>query len=312
MVKNIIDAHVHLLPAHFLGQTDPRFGIKMDTYGRKVLPNGIGAPFAPNYLQDSTFSEDTLIHVMDCSGVEKAVIMQALCFKMNEDIALAVKKYPKRLRGAAAIEPKDESCWDEIQEWENKGLSVLKFEMSKPFGYSHPNAYPHLKFDSDVMDGVFRTAGTLGMTVTIDTSPVGEPGYQVEALESEIKRNPSTKFVLCHLGFPWPNIESDSVRYARWSQMVSLARYGNVWFDIAALPSLFREERYPYREGVSCVSKFIQQYGNSKAIWGTDIPGTYVDATYQQMVEMYTRSGLFSDDDLDAIFVKNAQDVYFS
>ena len=60
------------------------------------------------------------------------------------------------------------------------------------------------------------------------------------------------------------------------------------------------------------MSKFIQQYGNTKAIWGTDIPGTYVDATYQQMVEMYTRSGLFSDDDLDAIFVKNAQDVYFS
>lgn len=309
--KDMIDAHVHIMPGRLEGTEDKRFGVKMGKYGCKILPNGFGAPFLPNFMEKSEFSTEALIHVLDSYGIQRAVIMQSLCFKINEDVAEAVQSYPDRLRGAMAIEPKDEGVLDEIRYWYDEGLSVIKFEMSWPFGYTHPNAYPDLDFDSDLMNKVYALAGDLGLTMTIDTSPIGSKGYQPEALARAAEKNPGTKFVICHLGFPGIGLRDDPERYARWRQMISLAKYDNVWFDIAALPSVFRDEEYPYTEAAGFLREFIERYG-PKAIWGSDIPGTYVDATYREMVRMYTRSGVLSDEERKQIFTSNAETVYFA
>ena len=309
--KDLIDAHVHIMPGRLEGTEDKRFGIRMGKYGLKIFPNGMGAPFLPNFMEKSEFSKEALIHVLDSYGVRKAVIMQSLCFKINEDIAEAVKSYPDRLRGAMAIEPKDDGVLDEIRYWHDQGLSVIKFEMSWPFGYTHPNAYPDLDFDSDLMNKVYALAGKLGLTVTIDTSPIGSKGYQPEALARAAEKNPGTRFVICHLGFPAIGLRDDPTKYERWRKMISLAAFDNVWFDIAAMPSVFRDEEYPYAEAAGFLREFIELYG-PKAIWGSDIPGTYVDATYREMVRMYTREGILSERERKQIFVTNAEKVYFA
>ena len=310
-MRPIIDAHVHLMPARLEGTVDERYGIKMDAYGCKVLPGGFPAAFLPNYMEKSSFSKEALIHVMDCSDVERAVIMQSLCFKINEDVAEAVQIYPERLRGAMAIEPKDESVLDEIRYWYRQGLTVIKFEMSEPFGYTNPNAYPDLDFDSPLMNKVYDLAGELGVTVTIDTSPVGTKGFQEENLHRAVRKHPNTKFVICHLAFPWVHMENDGEKQARWIRMTDLAQYSNVWFDIAALCAIFREEEYPYTAATDILRSFMDRYSAEKVIWGSDIPGTYVDATYQQMVHMFTKCGKFTDEELEAMFRENALKVYF-
>ena len=307
---DMIDAHVHLMPGYLQGTTDERFGVTMGSYGCKILPNGFPAAFLPNYMERSEFSIEALLHVMNEYGVRRAVIMQSLCFKINEDVAQAVAAYPDRLRGAMVIEPKDESVLEEIRYWHGRGLSVIKFEMSMPFGFTHPNAYPELDFASPLMHKVYDLAGELGITLTIDTSPIGTKGYQVEALSEAARMHPGTKFVICHLGFPQIGLRNDAAAYARWQQMTALAANENVWFDIAAMPSVFRDEMYPYGEAAGFLREFIDNYG-AKAIWGSDIPGTYVDATYREMVCMYTHSSLFSSQELKQIFCLNAEKVYF-
>lgn len=302
------DAHVHIIPPEMLHATDPRFHITREPFGRVKTSSGYMLQLLPAYFEASSFSADALIATMDVHGVEKAAVMQALCFTMNEAVAEAVKKYPDRLAGAMVVEPVP--GWEEtMRHWYARGLRILKFEMSAGMGFCSPKAYPDFRFDDPVVSDMLALAQTLGITVTVDPSRIGGQGYQPEALYEAAVRMPELHLVICHLGYPATPIE-DGPEKARWEQMLELARLCNVWFDVSAMPALFKADAYPYTDAVAAVANFIRTYGAKKAIWGTDIPGTLLNATYAQMVQMFEDSTQFSEEEKECLFRRNAQDAY--
>jgi predicted TIM-barrel fold metal-dependent hydrolase len=184
----------------------------------------------------------------------------------------------------------------------------VKFELSEGAGFC--GWYPDLRLDSPLFMRIWARAESLGLAVAIDPSHIGSKGYQVEELEKVVPAFPRLNFVICHLGFPYPGIEKNADDLARWERMLRLAGYGNVWFDISALSVFFRDEGYPFASAAAIVSKFTAHYGADKAVWGSDIPGALVFATYRQLLDMLTKSGRFAGSDLDRLLGVNARDAY--
>jgi hypothetical protein len=306
-----IDAHVHIVPAHLLGKTDRRFNVTIEPHGIKRFADGSVYQFMPDDLPGSCYPVDSLIRSMDGMGIEKAVIMQSPCFSLNEEVSQAVQKYPGRLRGSMIIEPYGEKCLKDIEDCHGRGLTVMKFEMSTGLGYTHPNMFPDLRFDSLLFERIWAKAEELGITVTIDPSTIGSKGYQVERLDRMIQKFPDLRWVVCHLGFPFRGMRNNAEKYLRWKNMTALADHKNVWFDISALPVLFSQECYPFASAMEILGEFIEAHGADKPVWGSDIPGALCYGTYVQLADAFEGCPLFTGEQKDRIFHQNAHQAYF-
>lgn len=298
-----IDAHVHITPETSLGVYNERFGTRLQKYGYLKMRED-GFYIMPPYIHDSQFTEDTLVQLMDCYGVEKAVILQSLLSPQNEAIAQAIRKYPNRLVGAMTIEPIGD--WkEELAYWNEQGLRVIKFEMRS---YTDPVCYPDIRYDDKRMLSIFDEAEKRNMTVTIDPAPVNFPVYNPKALKKVVRKFSSLHFVLCHMAYPFP-IDTKEER-ERWEDMVSVATLPNCWLDVSALPDLFDWEGWPYPTALKLLRQVKAVVGAEKLIWGSDITGTLNRATYPQMIEMFRREGSFSNRQLELLFYENARQAY--
>ncbi len=283
----------------------------VEAYGVKRFGDGSIYQFMPDYLAESCFAAETLIRSMDNMGIEKAILMQSPCFSLNEEVIQAITSLPDRLRGAMIIEPSTDRCLTDIEEYYRRGLTAIKFEMSAGLGYTHPNMFPDLQFDSPLFEKIWAKAEDLGITVTIDPGPISAAGYQVERLDRVIREFSGLRFVICHLGFPFQDLHSDAPKYRRWQEMTSLADHRNVWFDISALPALFSRERFPYPSATEFLHEFLIAHGADKAVWGSDVPGTLCYGTYAQLADAFERCPLFTEDQKNRMFYQNAQNAYF-
>ena len=307
-MEKIIDAHAHLTPRGLIGKRDARIGVTYQPNGILLRDDGRRLPLLPEILVESAFPVETMLHVMDNHGIEKAVIMANSLTELEENIR-AVHTAPERFAAAMTI-PQGPDTLRVMEEYRARGLRVIKFEMSAGLGYTHPNMYPDFRLDSPEMDPVYALAGEKGITVTVDPSRIGSFSYQVEALDAASARHPDTHFVICHLGFPDADMPEGSEHWLRWRQMTALARRDNVWFDAAALTDFYRAEGYPFPTPVRMVRDFMDEFGAHKLIWGSDAPGTLNTVTYQQMIDMYDRSPLFTEAEKQQLFYSNAKAAY--
>jgi predicted TIM-barrel fold metal-dependent hydrolase len=310
-MRSVIDAHVHIVPAYLLGKTDERFGVTVEACGIKRFADGSAYQFMPGDSLDSCYTVHALLRAMDELGIERAVILQSPCLSFNEDVIEAVQNHPDRFLGSMIVDPSDEGCLDEIDWACGRGLSIMKFEMSAGLGFTHPNMYPGLEFDSPLFHKIWAKAEMLGMTVTIDPSTIGSAGYQVERLARMMLKFPSLRWVVCHLGFPYRGMRNDPDRYKRWKQMTGLAEYANVWFDISALPALFNDERYPFPSAMDYLQEFIQANGADRPVWGSDVPGTLCFGTYAHLIDAFENCRLFTEEQKHRMLYRNALDAYF-
>lgn len=307
-MRKIIDTHVHLKPMGLAGTTDQRFHIRYGEYGQVTLINGVTVNGLPQYWQDGAFTAQRLIHHMDSTGVEKSVILAGAPTNI-EDTVDAVQRYPGRLYGAMTLKL-DDNVENQMRDYHRRGLTAIKFEMSVVLGYMHPSMYPDFKFDSPIMERVYREAARLGLTVVIDPNRIGAKSYQVEELDKVTTQFPDTRFVLCHMAMPDPQMVPGDEKYARWQQMTSLVGKPNVWSDVSGLPSVYVEEEYPYPTVAKLLRELMDKYGSRKFVWASDIPSTFVFATYTQMVNMFERSPLFTEEEKDRLFYYNALDAF--
>ena len=100
----------------------------------------------------------------------------------------------------------------------------------------------HGKVDlsGDVMDEVFSDANERNLVFVIDIGRAESLSFQVDNLRKMISRYPDMKFVVCHLLAPRPQDE------AVMTEGIRKLNLPNVWFDLAAMPSNVRPEKYPY------------------------------------------------------------------
>ena len=296
----LVDAHVHILPPEALGAGEPRLGSRMGKHGWRETAEG-GFYALPPWGE--AFPAEGLIALMDAWGVEAAVIQQTPLGPQNEWVARAVEAYPDRLAGAMLLEPR-EGWREEMEYWHGRGLNSVKLEMRS---LTEKTMYPGLRYDSEELVELFRRAGELGLTVTIDPAPTDYPVYDPEALGRALDLCPETRFVLCHLAYPRPIRAREG--WERWRRMAALGGRDNCWLDVSAMPDFFGEEGWPYPTALALLGLVKGEVGIRKLLWGTDIPGTLNTASYPQMLEMFRRAGLTAGE-LEALLGGNASEAY--
>ncbi len=304
-MRKIIDGHVHISRWHPLPWTDPLTGNTRLERGMLIGGNGVPRRSLPSYFVDSCYPVDSLIATLDENGVEKAAIMAHLDSEICETAFEAQSKYPDRLMAAISFAPKAENV-EKLDYWCDKGIRLLKFEMR-----GMEETFPGTTVETPELAALINAADRRGMTLTIDPSPASFPCYRPDCMKTMIEKHPDLKVVICHLGLPYKGIQNDADVYAKWKDMVFLAKNPNVYLDVTAIPDLFVEENFPYRSAMDLFHLVYDEVGPKKFIWGTDIPGTFRTATYYQMIQAFERLDFLSESDKDDLFYNNAEHVYF-
>lgn len=307
-MRRMIDAHVHIRPKGLAGCYNQEFHVAYHKYGALTIGGVMTIQGMPEFCVDSEFTADTLVHEMDCFGIEKSIIMLSASSDVRSSKE-AIQKYPDRLI-AAMCPPYIEEIDKYILQKYDEGFRVIKIETSSLLGYTHPARYPKFKFNSAIMKKALQICAEKSIPFVVDPGKQFSSGYQVEELAEVIQEFPSVHFIICHLGVPFFPYVEGSRDDIRWKEMLDLGHFSNVWFDISAIPNLFKEEEYPYPSGIRLVRKFIDKYGADKILWGTDIPTTFVNCTFRQMINLFEKNPVFSDKEKRLMFYENAKKAY--
>ncbi len=299
----IIDAHAHVVQC-IAGFTS-RGELRSAGNGMAVYADGTSFKMIPDGMGETHVSPEHLLKVMDEHNVEKAVLLQGQFFGFqNEYTAEAVKKYPERFIGAGSYDP---FC-NNVQAVKNHlfnelGFKIVKFELSNGSGLM---AYhPPVNINGDVMRKEFSFACDNGLTVTVDIGRPRNCCWQVEELAQAAKDFPELTFVVCHLLAPQRE-DNELLK-------ISLGKLAlpNVWFDLAALAANQKPEAYPYPTAVKHLQTAKQVVGAEKLLFGTDMPSSLCRDSYSHLVDYTTNSGVFDDKELERVFYKNADKIYF-
>ncbi len=294
----IIDAHAHIYER--LTGFGPRGEARAIGGGMVEWATGKKEQFLRPEHGDKGFAPEKLIELMDEGGIERAVILQGSNYGFqNSFIAESVAKYPDRFVGAGSFDPyaaKADDIFTNLTE--NLGFKNIKFEISEVYGLM--GYHPDLDINGDLFDRYFSMCEEKGLTVTVDTGTWGTASYQIEGIIDMLSRHKNLTFVVAHTLFP---SASDKNNPSRLEYVKRLAGE-NVYFDIANIHSWKDETRREY------IRAAMDIVGADHMMWGTDCPGVFMSRTYRELVEYYTKSGYFSESELDALMHDTAVKVY--
>jgi predicted TIM-barrel fold metal-dependent hydrolase len=277
----IIDFHTHIFP--------PWLRERRDEY-IKVDPC-----FSLLYSQPKAkiATAEELIASMDEAGINTSVVLNAgwvsheLCVKTNDYILDSVSRYPARLVGFCAIQPRaGDAAIAELERCAEAGARGIGELRSDVQGFDLA--------DNKIMKPIVNAALKHDLIfLTHSSEPVGHEysgkgGITPDILYSFITAFPNLRLVCAHWGGGLPF-------YALMPEVTRAL--ANVFFDTAATVFLYKPEIF---EQVSLI------IGSDKILFGTDYP-----LMHQNRVIAQIQSSQLSEEDRTRILATNAQKLLY-
>ena len=272
----IIDFHTHVFPSYIRD-------------GREVLTSKddtLRALYSNE--SDRMISAEELVSTMDGSGVDLSVVMGIgwtdveLGRISNDYLIESVRRFPKKLVGFCSVNPLwGPAALEEIERCADAGLVGI--------GELHPESQRFDLTDISLMTPIVSMALSKKMPILVHGSePVGhryagKGNTTPEVLMNFIEHFPEVKIICAHWGGGLPF-------YGLMPEVLSAL--GNVFFDTAASPLLYRRDVFQVA---------TDAVGNDKVILGTDYPLVQQNRMIRQVLE----SGI-SDDAKEGILYSNA------
>ena len=302
----IIDAHAHLIRS-FTGSVGNGESYDLRNGEIQFLDGSISR-IIPNELYcDGGFPVETLIGEMDRAGIQKALLIQAYYYGINNRyIAQSAAKYPDRLLGVGSFDPyvdKREEIMEQLIH--GFGFHVFKFEISQACGLT--GFHPDFAVDGAIMEPIYRKAEQEKVKIVFDLGKRGTLGFQIDGVVCAAREHPAVSFVVCHLLAP--DKEEDRAVWSR--NMEKLAACENIFFDISALPWNI-QERYPYRTCADFARAACDLAGSERLLWGSDVPCVLTRASYRSQYEFLRDSGRFTERELQNILCDTAEKLYWN
>lgn len=275
----VVDIHIHIFN-RINGKMKEGLTSSMD-FGR-IKSNDRVIQFMPPYFKETAFQADTIIELMDFTGIDKAILLQnPVIGTVNDEINEAILKYPDRFAGTIQVDPLDPEAVNIIKKYSsNPRQNILKFEMSDGWGWS--GIHKGLTLENDAFIPIWRLASEIGLQVIIDPGRPNNAGYQVEALDRITEKYPDITFILEHLGgMNKENIHNKK----RWLEMIKLGRKDNIYLGITSIGAGLRED-FPCRMALELLKESFEIVGAEKLLWGSDLPSNLKFYTYKQMADI--------------------------
>lgn len=299
----IIDSHVHLI------QNIAGFGAKGELRaignGQAMWSTGDIINLIPPELGEYNVTAEAIIKFMDENNIEKAVLLQGSFYGFqNHYTYQGMKKYPDRFTGAATYDPfclEKDAIVDNL--FNKLGFRIVKFEVSTGSGLM--SYHGKVDLNDRMMDEVFADANDRNLVFVIDIGRAGTFSFQIDKLRDAILRYPKMKFVVCHLLAP--RLQDEAVM----TDGLKKLNLPNVWFDLAAMPSNVRPEKYPYPTAQRYLKIAKSIVGADRLIFGSDVPSVLTRDSYSNLVNFIMLSDVFTEYEKEKVFYKNAEEVYF-
>lgn len=271
-----IDAHTHVFAPEVVSGRERLF--TRDPYFRRLYESP----------RVRLATAEQLIAELDAAGFDRAVVCgwgwtdHALCVEQNDYLVDAVKRYPDRLVGFAAIQPTaGPAAVREVERIAKAGLRGV--------GELMPHGQGFQLDQEPVIAPVAEACQALGLPLLTHTSePVGHlyPGKGDVTIQTVLHLAtsfPELKIVCGHWGGGLPF-------YELMPEVRAAAR--NVWYDTAASPFLYEPRIY---------AAAMVLVGAQKVLFGSDFPLLRIKRCVSQVVG----AGL-ADEDVSAILGGNA------
>jgi predicted TIM-barrel fold metal-dependent hydrolase len=297
----IIDSHVHLFE-RFAGMAEGQ-PIVSDAYGRVRVGNTV-SQFLPPSFEHSRSSVETYRAFMDWIGIEKAVVLQNVLYGYhNSYLAEIVAMYPNTFRATALVDVvRGKEVVDELNGYLSQmGFIGLKIEVNTAF-----QCNKEMRLDSETLLPIWGLCNDLKKAVVLHISRE----FDLDSLESLVKRYPRIVIIVCHLGAE--ATLGKGIDESRLDYLFDLVKkHKTVFTDIASLPHYLGESEYPFPNSSALISRACDRIGAEKLLWGTDYPGMLSMATYKQLITMVTNYLPVADSQKELIMGKNAEQLFW-
>lgn len=298
----IIDTHTHIFDviAGFGGKGELRpIGNR-----RARWATGEEMEMVPEGLGEDSFTAEALVSLLRGNGVEKAVLLQGGLYGFQNDATLrAAEKYPDLLVPSLTYDPFSIHAETVIRRFVDEGpVSIIKFELSTGVGIM--SYHPVFPIDGGALEPAVQALRKKNGTLVLDVGSPGMPSFQPKGIGNIADRYPDLRIVVCHLLAPKPQDE------ACLTESLKLLRKPNIWFDLSAIPWNVDPEPYPYPTGQKFLRIARELVGPSQLMWGTDVPLVLTKAGYQDLLQYIIEGGIFTENELDGVFFRNAADAY--
>ncbi|HOP74483.1 MAG TPA: amidohydrolase family protein [Bacillota bacterium] len=298
--RRIVDIHVHLFNGIHGQKGDGE--TSSAGFGRVKTKTGM-IQFMPPFSKETAFPVELILEWMDCAGVSQAVLVQnPLIGTVNQEIAEAIERYPHRFIGSIQVDPMDPGAVETIKKYAvNPKHNILKFEISDGWGWS--GIHSGLKLDGDYFKPIWELASEMKLPVILDAGRPNNAGYQLDAIDRITTEYSDVLWILEHLG----GMNQENLHLKdKWQRMIEFGKKTNVYLGMAAIGAGLRED-YPCYQALGLLNESVKKVGADKILWGSDIPGTLKNYTYQQMIEMVSVHATFlSEKEKDLILGENA------
>ena len=290
----IIDAHAHIYEIlkgyGAKGEFRPLGG------GRGIWATGKIEQFFPAEYGDTGFHAETLIKLMDESGVDHAVLLQGGNYGFHNDyMAEMAAKYPEKLTAVGAIDPYAIYAEDIFDNLINKyNFKALKFEISSEWGLS--GFHRDLKINDASFERLLQKANEIGLTVAFDMGTMAMPSFDFDSFKELTEKYSNVLFVMTHSLFP----RNDGNNEKRLEMAKSLTG-DNFVMDFANL-DVVGQAKY--------LKELKNIIGAERMLWGTDVPGVLGHASYKMLMDRVKESGVFEENELPLVMGENAKRVY--
>lgn len=290
----IIDAHAHIYEIlkgyGAKGEFRPLGG------GRGIWATGKIEQFFPAEYGDTGFHAETLIKLMDESGVDHAVLLQGGNYGFHNDyMAEMAAKYPEKLTAVGAIDPYAIYAEEIFDNLINKyNFKALKFEISSEWGLS--GFHRDLKINDASFERLLKKANEIGLTVAFDMGTMAMPSFDFDSFKELTEKYSNVLFVMTHSLFP----RNDGNNEKRLEMAKSLTG-DNFVMDFANL-DVVGQAKY--------LKELKNIIGAERMLWGTDVPGVLGHASYKMLMDRVKESGVFEENELPLVMGENAKRVY--
>ena len=306
----VIDAHAHFWN-HFNGTR--LGGIKLEPLGWGMVREADKEYrfLAPEYADNQVPAEIFLAY-MNETGIDKGVILQNPCYGDQSDyIKEVMDKNPGRFVALGLIDPRDK-----------EGVVKRMDVYVKQYGFKgFKIEVPDVPFilDAEEYDFLWKKVVDLGVICAFDLGWRDGPfDYNIDRLENVMRRYPTMRTVLCHLGISrlWDVKQAYPFPYLQRTLSLLDINKDNLYFDFSGLIDTetgFGYPEYPYVRTLSFLKATKEAWGVDRLMWGSDAPMIMRYCTYPQTLYCFTKHcDWLSPAEFEKILYSNAQHFYFN
>ena len=193
---------------------------------------------------------ESLLYHMECSGVDKAVLIQHMGNPDNRYHVECLRQHPECLASVMLVEDEDDGT--RVRHWATQGLAGIRLRPTARAAAPDPLAQ-------------WRAAAELGLVVSSLCSPA-------ELLSQEfaevLATFPDLRIAIEHLGGIGRGATSP---YEEFKKVLALAEHPNLYIKLPGFGE-FCELPHPFAHIPPLAEMAIEAFGPRRVMWGSDFP----------------------------------------